>query len=119
MAWRNAARCIGRLYWHRLHVRDRRARARARPTSPHECVAHLREATRGGRIRSTITVFAPDRPGQPGPRIHNDQLVRYAGHRTSTGGVRGDRGQVELTDHALALGWQRPTRPAASTCCRC
>ena len=25
VAWRNAARCIGRLYWHGLHVRDRRA----------------------------------------------------------------------------------------------
>ena len=101
-------------------MRDRRARARARPTSPHECVAHLRAATRGGRIRSTITVFAPDRPDRPGPRILNDQLVRYAGHRTSTGGVRGDGGQVEFTEHALALGWQPArARPAGSTCCRC
>ena len=53
-------------------------------------------------------MFAPDRPGQPGPRILNDQLVRYAGHRTPTGAIRGDRGQVELTDHALALGWRPP-----------
>ena len=56
-------------------------------------------------------MFAPDRPGRPGPRILNDQLVRYAGHRTSTGGVRGDGGQVELTEHALALGWQPPDPP--------
>ena len=110
VAWRNAARCIGRLYWHGLHVRDRRA-VRSPSAVADECAAHLRACTRGGRIRSTITVFAPDRPDRPGPRILNDQLVRYAGHRTSTGGVRGDGGQVELTEHALALGWQPPEPP--------
>ena len=82
VAWRNAARCTGRLYWHGLHVRDRRA-VRTPSAVADECAAHLRECTRGGRIRSTITVFAPDRPGHPGPRIVNDQLIRYAGHRTS------------------------------------
>jgi nitric-oxide synthase len=110
VAWRNAARCIGRLYWHGLHVRDRRA-VHTPSAVADECAAHLRACTRGGRIRSTITVFAPDRPGQPGPRIVNDQLVRYAGHRTSTGGIRGDGGQAELTEHALALGWQPPDPP--------
>jgi len=110
VAWRNAARCIGRLYWPGLHVRDRRAVGSPSAVAD-ECAAHLRASTRGGRIRSTITVFAPDRPDRPGPRILNDQLVRYAGHRTSTGGVRGDGGQVELTGHALALGWQPPEPP--------
>ena len=110
VAWRNAARCIGRLYWHGLHVRDRRA-VHTPSAVADECAAHLRACTRGGRIRSTITVFAPDRPGQPGPRIVNDQLVRYAGHRTSSGAIRGDGGQVELTEHALALGWQPPEPP--------
>jgi nitric-oxide synthase, bacterial len=110
VAWRNAARCIGRLYWHGLHVRDRRA-VRSPSAVADECAAHLRACTRGGRIRSTITVFAPDRPGHPGPRIVNDQLVRYAGHRTSTGAIRGDGGQVELTEHALALGWRPPEPP--------
>ena len=110
VAWRNAARCIGRLYWHGLHVRDRRA-VHSPSAVADECAAHLRACTRGGRIRSTITVFAPDRPGQPGPRIVNDQLVRYAGHRTSSGAIRGDGGQVELTEHALALGWQPPEPP--------
>ena len=110
VAWRNAARCIVRLYWHGLHVRDRRA-VHSPSAVADECAAHLRACTRGGRIRSTITVFAPDRPGQPGPRIINDQLVRYAGHRTSSGAIRGDAGQVELTEHALALGWQPPEPP--------
>lgn len=107
VAWRNAARCIGRLYWNSLYVRDRRT-VRAPRHVAAECVAHLRDATRGGRIRSTITVFAPDRPGVPGPRIHNEQLVRYAGHRTPSGEVRGDGRHAEFTDRVVDLGWRRP-----------
>jgi nitric-oxide synthase, bacterial len=107
VAWRNAARCIGRLYWNSLHLRDlRHVSAPAQVGA--ECVEHLRAATRGGRIRSTISVFAPDRPGEPGPRIRNEQLVRYAAHRTASGGVRGDGRNLAMTDHALALGWQPP-----------
>lgn len=107
VAWRNSARCIGRLYWNSLNVRDRRD-ADGPADVAAECVEHLRDTTRDGRIRSTITVFAPDRPGAPGPRIVNDQLVRYAGHRTASGEIRGDGRNVELTDHAVALGWRRP-----------
>ena len=107
VAWRNSARCIGRLYWQGLRVRDLR-HLRAPADLARECVAHLRESTRDGRIRSTITVFAPDRPGHPGPRIHNDQLVRYAGYRTPSGEVRGDGRQTDVTDAALAAGWTAP-----------
>ena len=53
------------------------AGARPAPCAPARrgagCVEHLREATRGGRIRSTITVFAPDRPGRPGPPDHTSK----------------------------------------------
>jgi nitric-oxide synthase, bacterial len=110
LAWRNAARCIGRLYWKSLHVRDRRHVSTPAEIAA-ECVEHLRVANRDGRIRSTITVFAPDRPGAPGPRIHNDQLVRYAGHRMPSGDVRGDGKYTAFTDRAVALGWQRPDPP--------
>ncbi|MGI5130067.1 nitric oxide synthase oxygenase [Pseudonocardia sp. CA-107938] len=93
-----------------LRVRD--LRHVSRPVDVAEgCIGHLREAGRGGRIRPTITVFAPDRPGRPGPRIHNDQLVRYAGHRTDAGDVRGDGRYAEFTDQVVALGWQRPSPP--------
>jgi nitric-oxide synthase, bacterial len=110
VAWRNSARCIGRLYWNSLYVRDRRHVETAAGIAV-ESVEHLRSATRGGRIRSTITVFAPDRPGRAGPRIHNDQLIRYAGHRTPTGDVRGDGKYADFTDRAVALGWRRPDPP--------
>ncbi|WP_428500534.1 nitric oxide synthase oxygenase [Pseudonocardia sp.] len=107
VAWRNSARCIGRLYWKTLHVRDRRQITAAGDVAA-ECIAHLREATRGGRIRSSITVFAPDVPERPGPRIHNEQLVRYAGHRFPDGTVRGDPRLADFTDLVEELGWRRP-----------
>jgi nitric-oxide synthase, bacterial len=109
VAWRNAARCIGRLYWNALHVRDRRHLSAPADVAA-ECVEHLRGATRGGRIRSTLTVFAPRTPGRSGPRIHNEQLVRYAGHRVD-GVVRGDPRNLALTDEARALGWSPPDPP--------
>lgn len=107
VAWRNSARCIGRLYWQSLQVRDLRHLHDPADVAQ-ESVGHLRAATRGGKIRSTMTVFAPDAPGRPGPRIRNDQLVRYAGHRNPDGTVTGDPGQADFTDHVVGMGWPRP-----------
>jgi nitric-oxide synthase len=110
VAWRNSSRCIGRLYWQSLQVRDRRE-VTAAPDIAAESVTHLREATNGGRIRPVITVFAPDAPGRPGPRILNSQLVRYAGYETADGAVIGDPANADLTRLARDLGWPggRPT----------
>ncbi|MEV6009126.1 nitric oxide synthase oxygenase [Streptomyces sp. NPDC051976] len=77
VAWRNSARCIGRLYWNNLTVRDMR-HVEDPDTIAAQCFEHLRLATNGGRIRPVITVFAPDRPGRPGPTLLGEQLVRYA-----------------------------------------
>src|SRR5260370_325735 len=65
---------------------------------------HLREATTHGRIRPVITVFAPDAPGRPGPRILSPQLVRYAGYQAGTA-ITGDPLNAELTKLAHQLGW--------------
>jgi nitric-oxide synthase, bacterial len=112
VAWRNSSRCIGRLYWRSLRLRDRR-----HVTTPGriaaECVDHLREATNGGRVRPLITVFAPDRPDGTGPRIHNEQLIRYAGYRLegpegpdgAKGAVIGDPRNIAITDTVRRLGW--------------
>ncbi|MFI8823724.1 nitric oxide synthase oxygenase [Streptomyces sp. NPDC053431] len=106
VAWRNAARCIGRLYWRSLVVRDLR-HVTAPDDIAEKCFEHLRLAGNGGRIRPVISVFAPDRPGRPGPRIVNDQLVRYAGHRTEAGRWVGDPRSASLTAGARELGWKR------------
>ncbi|NUW31682.1 nitric oxide synthase oxygenase [Nonomuraea sp. SMC257] len=105
VAWRNSNRCIGRLYWRSLRVRDRRQVTSAEGVAI-ECVEHLREAANGGRIRPTVTVFAPDVPGRPGLRILNEQLIRYAGYRTADGRVVGDPRQADFTDLVRASGWR-------------
>jgi nitric-oxide synthase len=110
VAWRNSSRCIGRLYWHSLRVRDRRE-VTAAPDIAAESVTHLREATNDGKIRPMITVFAPDAPGRPGPRILSSQLVRYAGYEMVGGGIVGDPANADLTRLARELGWPGP-RPA-------
>ncbi|MEO3789053.1 nitric oxide synthase oxygenase [Nonomuraea sp. B10E15] len=104
VAWRNSNRCIGRLYWRSLRVRDRRQVTTAEGVAL-ECVAHLREATGNGKIRPTITVLPPDTPAMRGPRVLNDQLIRYAGYRTP-GGVVGDPRNAGLTERAQAMGWR-------------
>ncbi len=105
VAWRNSARCIGRLYWRSLVVRDLRALSSADDLAE-ECFAHLRTATNGGRIRPVISVFAPDRPGRPAARIVNQQLIRYAGHPRPGGGWTGDPAGGQLASRAKDLGWK-------------
>src|ERR1700727_2167325 len=104
VAWRNSSRCIGRLYWRTLRVRDLR-QVKAADQIAAECATHLREATNGGDIRPMITVFAPDAPRRPGPRILNSQLVGYAGQQSGRA-VVGDPAHLEITSLAGELGWR-------------
>jgi len=104
VAWRNSNRCIGRLYWRSLQVRDRRHATSAEQVAA-EAVAHLRQATNGGRVRPTITVLAASTPERDGPMIWNEQLIRYAGYRLPDGTVVGDPRYADFTDAAFALGW--------------
>src|ERR1700684_2064520 len=109
VAWRNSSRCIGRLYWRTLRVRDRRQVTAAGQIAA-ECITHLREATNGGQIRPMITVFAPDAPARPGPRILNSQLIGYAGHQPGNA-VIGDAAPLEITRLARKLGWRAGDPP--------
>ncbi len=111
VGWRNHARCIGRLYWPTLRVRDARTLTRADEICE-SLEEHLALATNGGAVKSVMTVFAPAEPGRRGPRIWNHQLCGYAGYRQPSGRVLGDPAHVWITEQALALGW-RPSAPTA------
>jgi nitric-oxide synthase, bacterial len=105
VAWRNASRCIGRLYWRSLMVLDRRRAHTAREIFT-LLVRHLRTAGGGDMIRPVISVFAPAKPGRPYARVWNEQLIRYAGYRTGAGEVIGDPRYVDFTEAVRAMGWR-------------
>ena len=69
-------------------------------------IEHLRLATNEGRIKPLITVFAPQEPSQPGIRIWNEQLIRYAGYKQSDGSIIGDPKYVEFTEIVHQMGWK-------------
>jgi nitric-oxide synthase len=104
MAWRNASRCIGRLYWRSLVVLDRR-RARTADEIFALLVHHLQAAGRSS-IRPVISIFAAAQPGRPHARIWNEQLIRYAGYRDEDGRVIGDPRQEEFTTAMRGFGWR-------------
>lgn len=104
LAWYNHTRCVGKLYWRSLTVRDCRG-----VTTPEgirdECFEHQRVVHNGGRIKPTITIFAPDAPGKPAARLRNAQIVAYAGYRAEDGTVLGDGGATAVTELAQSCGW--------------
>ncbi|GIJ50734.1 nitric oxide synthase oxygenase [Virgisporangium aliadipatigenens] len=112
LAWRNASRCIGRLYWRSLVVRDRRYVTRAESIFD-ELVQHLHTAGSPARraIRPVLTVFAPARPGVPFARVWNEQLIRYAGYRAEDGSVVGDPRYVQFTEAVTERGWRGKHSP--------
>lgn len=107
VAWRNSARCIGRLYWGSLIVRDRRSVSQPDDMA-RELVEHLLQATDERRVRSVITVFAPSSPGEEAACIESAQLFQYAGYASGGGAVLGDPQNIDATRSAQMLGWQPP-----------
>jgi len=113
IAWRNHSRCIGRLHWRSLVVRD--CRALSSPDDMAESLReHLRLVQEGESVRSILTVFAPPaQRGGPAPRIWNPQLCGYAGYRQTDGSILGDPANEPLTAFACRLGWRPPRQPGA------
>lgn len=107
VAWRNASRCIGRLHWPSLHVVDQRMVSTSEDIF-HALVKHIEQATNAGKIRSMITIFAPQHTGRHGIHIWNTQLIRYAGHLQDDGSVLGDPEQRVFTQMVEHLGWKPP-----------
>jgi nitric-oxide synthase len=112
LAWRNATRCIGRLYWEGLALRDFRHVTTGQAMLD-AIMGHIETATNGGSLRPVITVFPPRAPDGRGPRVWSPQLFRYAGYARPDGTVLGDPANVELTRVAQALGWRPPEPPTA------
>lgn len=111
LAWRNSAKCIGRIAWDSLQLRDCRHVASA-AMAFQECKEHLRVAAGGGIIQPLMTVFAPRKPNERwGMRFWNLQFCRYAGYRQPDGSVLGDVANVAFTEMVIKrFGWQ-PPRP--------
>jgi len=104
VAWRNHAKCIGRLFWTSMEVRD--MREVDEPDEVHAALLeHLDVATNGGKVRPRVTIFAPADGEGPRVRIWNRQLLGYAGYRQEDGTVIGDPANADFTDQVRALGW--------------
>lgn len=107
LAWRNSTRCVGRLYWEGLALRDFR-HATTGEAMLDAIMGHIEIATNGGALRPVITVFPARDANGVGPRVWSPQLFRYAGYGSPDGTVLGDPANVELTDVAQRLGWLPP-----------
>lgn len=96
MAWRNSNRCIGRLFWDSLNVKDARNIETVNDfiDTLHQ---HITEATNGDKIKPYITIFSPTHA----PKIYNNQIIRYAGYEHAD-----DPSEKEITRLAEHLGWQ-------------
>ncbi|MGE6366791.1 nitric oxide synthase oxygenase [Bacillus paramycoides] len=104
MAWRNSNRCIGRLFWNKMHILD------AREVNDEEgvynaLIHHIKYATNDGKVKPTITIFKQYQGEENNIRIYNHQLIRYAGYKTEMG-VIGDSHSAAFTDLCQELGWQ-------------
>jgi nitric-oxide synthase, bacterial len=107
LAWRNSNRCIGRLFWKGLKIRDRRQLDSAEAVFE-DILEHLDYATNGGKIRSTISIYPSPNEAPEAPRILNKQVIRFAGYRISEGQILGDPDSVDFTSFCQSLGWKPP-----------
>jgi len=111
VAWRNSAKCVGRISWNTLVVRDKRHVSEPAEMF-HEVLEHLKLATGGTNLLSVMTVFRPRGLHElVGPRFWNSQLVRYAGYagEGENGGTLGDPANAEFTRYLIAKGlWTPP-----------
>lgn len=109
VAWRNHARCVGRLTWKSLQVNDRRTINDCDDVVD-QTMATLRQSFSCGELRSAITIFAPITETSMPPTFESAQIFQYAGYMLNGGTVIGDRGNIELTQIAQRLGWAKPTQ---------
>lgn len=106
VAWRNSNRCIGRLYWKSLNVIDKRHLERENEIEE-ALFNHLKISTNNGAIKPSITIFRQKMPNELyGIRIHNSQLINYAGYQKMDKTVIGDPQNIEFTNYVQRQGWK-------------
>ena len=103
LAWRNAARCINRLFWRTLKVIDRRGMKTNDEMFAAIC-DHLRLAFNKGTLQATTLVMNPQ------ARLWSTQYLRYACYELADGSLLGDPTNRQLTKAAMKLGWNKPEK---------
>jgi nitric-oxide synthase len=101
VAWRNSNKCIGRLFWKAMDVFDRRSLS-STDAIFESLFEHINLATNGGNIKSTISVYDPNKE----ILIWNPQLLSFAGYENPDGSITGDSKQVSFTKECIKLGWK-------------
>ncbi|TXK75901.1 nitric oxide synthase oxygenase [Paenibacillus sp. N3.4] len=109
MAWRNSNRCIGRLFWETLTIKDARHLVTEEQMAE-ALLSHIEIATNGGKIRPVTTIFPPVHDQSEAFKIWNEQLIRYACYETEEGLV-GDPASLSFTKQCQSLGWQGAGTP--------
>lgn len=94
VAWRNSNRCIGRLFWDKLTVRDLR-HIDSEEQFVNSIEDHINDATNNGKIKPMISIYSNR------IEIMNEQLIRYAGYED-----KGDPQSIDTTNLAHHLNWQ-------------
>ena len=99
LAWRNSGKCVGRISWNTLQVRDCRHVSDNPRKVFGECIEHLKIATGGTNIQSVMTVFRPQASSEIfGMRFWSSQFVRYAGYVNERNDqILGDPANVSMT----------------------
>lgn len=93
VAWRQSNRCIGRLFWKNLEVRDLR-HIETETDFLNSIEDHILDTTNEGKIKPMISIYSNE------IKIYNEQLVRYAGYDNT-----GDPQSVKTTQLAEHTGW--------------
>lgn len=95
VAWRQSNRCIGRMFWNNLEVRDLRD-INNEKTFIQSIEDHINDTTNNGKIKPMISIYPNDF------QIYNEQLIRYAGYQDM-----GDPQSISATELASHLGWAK------------
>lgn len=105
IAWRNSNRCIGRLFWKSLKVRDLR-HINEEQDIFEAIVEHLHLASNQGKVRPYISIFRAEEPLlAKSIRLWNSKIIHYAGYEQG-GQIVGDPAEIEFTKICQELGWQ-------------